>query len=69
MIVFHIVVLNLYKLIFFRVILKFVVIITLRLCLRVWRGREGKAWEKRNEQVEEIEENGRGGLWGVSFSS
>ena len=31
----------------------------LRLCLRVWRGREGKAWEKRNEQVEEIEENGR----------
>jgi len=23
-------------------------------------GREGKTWEKRNEQVEEIEENGRG---------
>jgi len=34
--------------------------------LRVWRGRLG---EKRNEQVEEIEENGRGGLWGVNFSS
>jgi len=32
---------------------------TLGLCLRVWRGREGKAWEKRNEQVEEIEEHGR----------
>jgi len=31
--------------------------------LRVWRGREGKAWEKRNEQVEEIEENWRGGLF------
>jgi len=30
--------------------------------LRVWRGREGKTWEKRNEQVEEVEENGRGGL-------
>jgi len=30
---------------------------------------EGKAWEKRNEQVEEIEENGRGGLWGANFSS
>jgi len=33
--------------------------VSLRLCLRVWRGREGKAWEKKNEQVEEIEENGR----------
>jgi len=42
---------------------------SLRLCLRVWRGREGKAWKKRNEQVEEIEENGRGGLWGVNFIS
>jgi len=30
---------------------------------------EGKAWEKRNEQVEEIEENGTGGLWGVNLSS
>jgi len=30
---------------------------------------EGKAWEKRNEQVEEIEKNGRGGLWRVNFSS
>jgi len=35
--------------------------------LRVWRGREGKAWEKKNEQVEEKEENGRGGLWGLTF--
>ena len=39
------------------------------LCLRVWKGREGKAWEKRNDQVEEIEENERGGFWGISFSS
>jgi len=30
---------------------------------------EGKVWEKMNEQVEEIEENGRGGFWGVNFSS
>jgi len=30
---------------------------------------KGKAWEKRNEQVEEIEENGREGLWEVNFSS
>jgi len=28
--------------------------------LRVWRGREEKAWEKRNDQVEEIEENDKG---------
>ncbi|AES66877.1 hypothetical protein MTR_2g082830 [Medicago truncatula] len=42
---------------------------TLRLCLRIWRGREGKVWEKRNEQVKEIEKNGRGGLWGVNLSS
>jgi len=34
------------------------------LCLRVCRGREEKTWEKRNEQVEEIEENGRGALGG-----
>jgi len=40
-----------------------------RLCLRVWREREGKALEKRNEQVEEIEKNGREGLWRVNFSS
>jgi len=33
--------------------------LSLRLCLRVWRRREGKAWKKRNEQVKEIEENGR----------
>jgi len=30
--------------------------------LRVRRGRERNAWEKMNEQVEEIEENGREGL-------
>jgi len=30
---------------------------------------EWKAWEKWNEQVEEIEKNGRGELWGVNFSS
>jgi len=35
---------------------------SLRLCLRVRRERERKTWEKRNEQVEEIEENGRAGL-------
>jgi len=29
----------------------------------------GKAWKKRNEQVEEIEENERGGLRAVNFSS
>jgi len=34
--------------------------------LRVWRGRLGK---KRNEQMEEAEENGRGGFYGVNFSS
>ena len=28
---------------------------------------EGKTWEKRNEQVEEIEKNGRGGLEGLTF--
>jgi len=37
--------------------------------LRVWREREGKALEKRNEQLEEIEKNGREVLWGVNFSS
>ncbi|AES90917.1 hypothetical protein MTR_4g101010 [Medicago truncatula] len=31
------------------------------------RGREGKAWEKRNEQVEEIEENEMGEFWGLTF--
>jgi len=35
--------------------------------LRVWRGRERKVWEKGNEQVEEIEKNGRGGFWKLSF--
>jgi len=39
----------------------------LSLCLRVWRGRDGKTLEKRNEQVGEREENGRGGLWGFNF--
>ena len=40
-----------------------------RLCLRVRRGRDGKALEKMNEQVEEIDEkNGRGELWGVNFN-
>jgi len=34
----------------------------LRLCLRVWRGREGRVLEKRKEQVEEIEYIERGGL-------
>jgi len=27
-----------------------------RLCLRIWRGREGSALGKRKEQVEEMEE-------------
>jgi len=33
------------------------------------KGREGRVLEKRNEQVEEIEYIGRGGLWGFNFSS
>jgi len=33
------------------------------------RGRERETWEKRNEQVKEIEGNGREELWGVNFSS
>jgi len=37
--------------------------------LGFWREREGKAWKKRNEQAEEIEENERGELWGVNFFS
>jgi len=38
--------------------------------LRVWRGREGRASEKRKEQVEEIEDFERGGLCGgVNFPS
>jgi len=41
--------------------------ISLRLCLQVWRGREGKTEKKMNEQVEEIEKNGRGKLWGLTF--
>jgi hypothetical protein len=40
---------------------------TFRLCLQVWRGREGKTWEKRNEQVEEIEENASGELLRLTF--
>jgi len=32
-------------------------------------GKGGKVWEKRNDQVEKIEKNGREGLWGVNFSS
>ncbi|RHN63245.1 hypothetical protein MtrunA17_Chr4g0056221 [Medicago truncatula] len=49
-----------------RKMLKFL-ICNLRFCLRVCRGREGKAWEKRNEQVEEIEENEMGEFWGLTF--
>jgi hypothetical protein len=30
---------------------------------------EGRVFEKRKEQVEKIENFGRGGLWGVHFSS
>jgi len=38
--------------------------------LRVWREKGGEGFrKKRNEQVEEIEENGRGEFWGVNFSS
>jgi len=37
------------------------------LCLRVWRGREMRVLKKTNEQVEEIEEIGRRGLWGLVF--
>jgi len=28
---------------------------------------EGKEWKKRNDQVEEIEVNGRGGFWRLTF--
>jgi hypothetical protein len=40
---------------------------SLRLCLRVLRGRQGKSLEKRNEQVEEIDDIERGRLWGFLF--
>jgi len=41
---------------------------SLRLCLRVWRGREGRGLEKK-EQIEEIYDIKWGRLWGVYFSS
>ena len=44
-------------------------VFVLRLCLHVWRGREGRVLKKRKDQVEEIEDIGRGELWGVNFSS
>jgi hypothetical protein len=36
--------------------------LTLRLCLRVWRGREGKERLKRKKQVEGVEKFGREGV-------
>jgi len=38
-----------------------------RLCLWVWRGREGRVLEKRKDQVEELEYIGRGGFGGLNF--
>jgi hypothetical protein len=35
---------------------------SLRLCLRVWRGREGKERLKRKKQVEGVEKFGREGV-------
>ncbi|KEH35005.1 hypothetical protein MTR_3g075370 [Medicago truncatula] len=42
---------------------------SLRLCLGVWRGRGGEGFGKRKEQVEEIEDIGRRGLWRLIFYS
>jgi hypothetical protein len=39
----------------------------LRLCLRVWRGREGKA--KKEETSGKINKFGRKEVWRVNFSS
>lgn len=35
--------------------------------LRVWRGREERGLEKMKEQVKEIDDIERGGLWGFIF--
>jgi len=37
------------------------------LCFRVWRGRDEKCFEKKNEQVEKIDDVERGRLWRLIF--
>jgi hypothetical protein len=37
--------------------------------LGVWRGRERRTLKKRKEGVEGIEHFGKGGFWGLYFSS